>query len=413
MARAKGSIAPAAAGRRRDNYRGRFERRSWPATFGIGRRGRAASYEAFIPDPIADLDVRFDGANVDLISETESEIRALNSNPPGLVSLEGFARQLLRAEALASSAIEGLMLSHKRLARAAVLPEADRKGREVLGNIRAMEDAIEVGRRPGPLEMPDLQDIHATLAAGTRLAAWAGQIRKEAGWIGGTTPVDAHYVPPPEEYIAGLMDDLTAFINEREDLPPVIQAAIAHAQFESIHPFPDGNGRVGRCLIHIILIRRGLAPRYVPPVSIALAARRERYLDGLSVYERGDIESWCSFFTAAALDSARKAERFASEVTRLQSAWRRAITARSDAAVWPLIDALPAYPVIDTRTAQAVTGKSFPTANAALETLESAQVLVRHDNRKRGRTWEAPTLLAALREFEVELRIDDADEGEN
>jgi Fic family protein len=340
---------------------------------------------------------------------TESSIRELNADPPSLVSLEGLARQLLRAEALASSAIEGLVLSHKRLARAAVIPEFDRHAREVINNVRAMEDAVALGRTQDRLRVADLEAIHATLAKETRLAPWAGQIRQEPGWVGGTTPMDAAYIPPPHEHIPALLDDLVAFVNDREDLPPSVAAAIAHAQFESIHPFPDGNGRVGRCLIHIILMRRSLAPRYVPPVSIALAARRQRYLDGLAELERGGIESWCAFFAAAANDSARQARDFTSDVIALQDQWRERITARSDSAVWPLIDALPVYPVIDARTARPAVDRSFQATNTALGVLERAGVLVRHDNRKRGRTWEAPALLDLLRAFESDLRADNED----
>lgn len=408
MARAGGGQNEPAAGSR-SSWRGQFERRSWPATFAVGRKGRAASYKAFIPDRIGDLEVRFGGDSVELIAAAEGTIRALNSNPPGLISFEGLARGLLRAEALASSAIEGLVLSHKRLARAAIHPEFDRRAREVIGNIGAMEDAIERGRKPGRLELTDLQAIHATLARGTRLDRWAGRIRDQPGWIQGTTPADARYVPPPEEYLGDLLEDLMTFINERDDLPATVQAAIAHAQLETIHPFPDGNGRVGRCMIHVMLMRRGLSPRYVPPISIVLAARRERYLDGLTVFQRGGIESWCGFFVAAALAAGEKAELFAGEVRRLRDGWRQSVSARSDAAVWPLIEALPAYPVIDARTAEALTGKSFPSANSALETLELAGILVRRDNRKRGRSWEAPSLLDLLRDFEVDLAQDDED----
>jgi Fic family protein len=408
---ARARQAGAARGARgRQGYRGRFERQSWPADFSDGRGGRAASYRAFVPDPILDLAVSLNGPSAVLVSDAEGQIRALNHDPPGLVSLEAFARQLLRSEALASSAIEGLVLSHKRLARAAVLPQYDRRAREVLGNIRAMEDAVRLGAAPRPFQVADLLEVHATLAAGTRLAQWAGRLHEEPGWVGGTTPADARYVPPPHEYVPELTEDLVAFVNERDDLPAVIQAAIAHAQFETIHPFADGNGRTGRCLIHIILIRRGLAPRYVPPVSIVLAARRDRYLDGLGMYERGGIAGWCDFFVTAARDSAATAAAFAGEVAAVQDAWRGQVTARRDAAVWPLINALPAYPVIDARTAESVTGKSFQAANTALDLLEGAGVLVRHDNRKRGRTWEASALLDLLRAFEVELRADDEDD---
>ena len=178
------------------SWRGRFVRRSIPPRFGVGRSGRALSYEAFVPDPIAEIDISLSGETAGLLSAAGIEVRDLNDSPPQVAALEALATQLLRTEALASSAIEGLQLSHRRLARAAALPGFDSKAQEVLGNVRAMERAIELGRQAGRIEVRDLQAIHVELARGTRLARWAGQIRDEPGWIGGTTPADARYVPP-------------------------------------------------------------------------------------------------------------------------------------------------------------------------------------------------------------------------
>lgn len=385
------------------SWRGRFVRRSIPPRFGVGRSGRALSYEAFVPDPIAEIDISLSGETAGLLSAAGIEVRDLNDSPPQVAALEALATQLLRTEALASSAIEGLQLSHRRLARAAALPGFDSKAQEVLGNVRAMERAIELGRQAGRIEVRDLQAIHVELARGTRLARWAGQIRDEPGWIGGTTPADARYVPPPEECLPELLEDLVTFANERRDLPPVLQAALAHAQFETIHPFPDGNGRVGRCLVHVMLMRSGLAPRYVPPVSLVLAARRERYIDGLTTFQRGNLDAWAAFFGQATQLAAQRAESFAEGVLGLQQRWREQITARSDAAVWPLIDSLPAHPVLNARTAEQVTGRSFQAASAALESLERSGVLLRRDNRKRGRSWEAPQLMDLVRDLEAEL----------
>jgi Fic family protein len=383
-------------------WRGRFERRSLAPRFGAGRAGRARSYHAFVPDRIADLDLSLRADTAGALSAAETEVRALNAAPRQLAALESMAAQMLRTEALASSAIEGLQLSHKRLARAAVLPAFDPKAQEILGNVRAMEQAIELGRGGGRLGVGDLQAIHAKLAEGTRLAPWAGKLRDEPGWITGTTPADARYVPPPEGYVPALLTDLTAFINDRGDLPPLLLAAIAHAQFETIHPFPDGNGRVGRCLIHLMLMRSGVAPRYVPPISLALAARREQYIGGLTTFQRGDLDAWAAFFAAATSSAAERAGWFAGEVTALQDSWRKKVRARSDAAVWPLIESLPAFPVLNARTAEALTGRSFQAAGGALAALEQADVLVRRDNRRRGRSWEAPELLHLMTLFEQE-----------
>ncbi|MGA2471341.1 MAG: Fic family protein [Solirubrobacteraceae bacterium] len=389
--------------------RGRFERRHLPLA--DGDAPRASSYRAFVPAPVRELRLRLHAKTAAHVAAADEAVRALNAGatPSEPASLDGLGEQLLRAEALASSAIENLALSHKRLAHAALQPEIDRKATEILTNIDAMEAAIELGRGRAPIRVGDIQAIHATLARGTALDPWAGRLREGPGWIHGSTPADAKYVPPPAEYLDDLLADLLAFINQRSDLPATAHAAVAHAQFEAIHPFADGNGRVGRCLIHAMAMRRGLAPRYLAPISVVLTTRRERYLDGLTLYRRGDIKGWCSFFASATLAAARKAAWFTSEVGRLQDDWRTAVSARSDAAVWPLIDALPSHPVIDARTAEALSGRSFQSANTALEMLERAGVLVRRDNRMRGRSWEAPALLALLEDFDAHLSRDEDD----
>jgi Fic family protein len=178
------------------------------------------------------------------------------------------ARRLLRAESVASSRIEGLVLSQRRLARAEA-EEADARdetARSVLGNVVAMEHAVALGAGAKPLRLKDVLDIHRVLMLATTTPRIAGELRERQNWIGGNAynPGRADFVPPPPEHVKGLMNDLVAFMN-RTDLPPVVQAAIAHAQFETIHPFADGNGRVGRALIHVVLRRRGLAPRSSRP----------------------------------------------------------------------------------------------------------------------------------------------------
>jgi Fic family protein len=233
------------------------------------------SYRAFVPDPIANLELSLPSSVAAVVSAAERAIDALNRDPPRLASLEVLARRLLRAESVASSRIEGLLLSQRRLARAEV-EEADTRdetARSVLGNVAAMEHAVILGSSAKSLRLRDVLEIHRVLMRATTTPQIAGKLREHQNWIGGNAynPGRADFVPPAPGRVKDLMGDLVAFIN-REDLPPVVQAAIAHAQFETIHPFADGNGRVGRALIHVVLRRRGLAPRYVPPVSLVLAA---------------------------------------------------------------------------------------------------------------------------------------------
>jgi Uncharacterized conserved protein len=184
-----------------------------------------------------------------------------------------------------------------------------------------MEEAIALGEVERSLTKSDLCTIHRTLMADEPKAR-PGEFRKEQNWIGGRldSPIDARYVPPPESEVERLIDDLVTFFN-RDDLPPVAQAAIAHAQFETIHPFIDGNGRVGRCLVHVVLRRRGAAPRFVPPVSIVLAARPSSYIDGLVGFREGRIAEWCASFAGALERAARLSVELASGVARLQDEW--------------------------------------------------------------------------------------------
>src|SRR5690606_17565820 len=155
------------------------------------------------------------------------------------------------------------------------------------------------------------------------------------------------------------MEDLCGFLNE-ETLPPLVQAALMHAQFETIHPFDDGNGRTGRALIHVVLRRRGVAPAYVPPISVVLAAARERYIRGLTDYRADRTDVWIESFSAAALRAARLASEYLSAVEDLAASWRASLSTsskapRAGAAAWAIIDVLPGHPIITAPVAAVAT----------------------------------------------------------
>ena len=153
-------------------------------------------------------------------------------------------------------------------------------------------------------------------------------------------------MPPPEDLVLPLLEDLVAFV-ARDDLPAVAQAAVAHAQFETIHPFIDGNGRVGRALIHVVLRRRGVAARFVPPVSIVLAARPTAYVEGLTAFREGRVAEWIGSFSEAAGRAAAASIELADQVAALQGEWReRAGRPRAGSAASKLIALLPALPVL-------------------------------------------------------------------
>ncbi len=378
-----------------------------PSPGGQTRAARQGGrYLAFVPEPIAELKLALSAELAVDLERATLAIMRLNDGGQGSISLEGVARQLLRSESLASSRIEGLSLGHRRVALAAFDEDAmDSKAADIVGNVRAMEQAIALAAKQ-PIDSTTLLSVHRTLLRFGEDEPIAGRWRESQGWIGGSNPHSAVYIPPPAAEIPALMDDLGAFLR-REDIPTLCQAALAHAQLESIHPFIDGNGRVGRCLIHAILRRRGLAPYYVPPVSLILSVWRDRYFAGLEEYRRRDgLHGWVAFFAEASATAAHGAEHLSGDIQMLRETWlaRLPVLPRRDAAVRRVIAMLPAHPVLDVSVVMHELGVSDRAAGAALAQLQEAGVVRLVTKRLRGRVWECPELFALVQEFEQGLR---------
>jgi Fic family protein len=387
---------------------GQYVERRWPAdpnSYG-GRKARSGfSYRAFIPDAIATIDPRTSFATSRLVLDAERAVEALN-DLPSIAGVEAVAPLLLRSEAIGSSKIERLAVSHTNLARALVDPSAAKgTARAVAANVRALERAIELGTEDRPLAIDDLAGVHRILMADEDPEG-AGIVRTEQNWIGGRqpNPSDAVYIPPPPEEVAGLLGDLVVLLN-REDLPAIVQAAIGHAQFETIHPFDDGNGRVGRALVHLLLRRRGLAPRFVPPVSVVLAAHPDAYIAGLVAFRDSDgLEPWLQTFALATLEAAAESTHLAESVHALEERWLDlAGRPRSDSAAAKIIITLPAQPIITAATARLVTGTSYEAARTALLDLETAGVVRQISGGTYDRTYAADDLFAEIRSFEAKL----------
>ena len=372
---------------------------------GFGESARTFWYEAFVPDPIASIDPVLPLTAVEAASDAERLVRDLMATPD-LGGLEALSRQLLRAESVASSRIEGLELSHRRLAKAQFDPEhADRTARLVVGNIDAMERAIELGSTAVEIRVSDVLGLHRVLFAGTENERIGGRIRERQNWIGGTSinPRRAEFIPPPAAEVTRLLKDLCTFVN-RVDVPPVIQAAIAHAQFETIHPFADGNGRVGRAMIHVILRRRVIATTFVPPISLVLLGNAASYVEGLTLFRESDLAGWSTRFAHALHDSTVLATGLGSALAELQASWREAAgSPRRTSATQRLTELLAARPVIDIPMVANLLAVSYPQAREAVLRLEESGVLrLVAIGRKRNRAWEAPALLALLDNFEFE-----------
>lgn len=388
---------------------------------GVPRRDRAScEYESYVPDFLMGRNFRFLGPVAADAADAESAVRRLNDSATALQDTETLARLLLRAESVASSQIEGLEVSGRRLLRAEAAlqlgePASDVTAAEVLGNIAAMSWAVEHLATDEPVTLDGLLEVHRRLLTDTRLERSAGAIRMEQNWIGGSSfnPCSATFVPPPPDHVEDLLRDLCDFSND-DSLPAVAQAAIAHAQFETIHPFVDGNGRTGRALIHVILRRRGVAPRVLPPVSLVLATRADDYIDALTATRYiGAADSadavegtnrWVELFAASTLRAIKDAQKFEEKIEDLQRGWRTTLgKVRRDSAVDRLLRVLPGMPILTTSGAADAIDRTFQAANEAIDRLVTASVLKQITVGRRNRAFEASDVLEAFTDLERQL----------
>lgn len=344
-----------------------------------------------------------------VVSDAENAIQRLNASAQS--TLTPLARLLLRTESIASSKIEGLQMDVRGLARAEAKSETRHKvgstAQEIIANIDAMQVAIGDATTTAVFTVEQIIAIHARLMAHAfNTKRIAGKIRDQQNWIGGNdyNPCDADFVPPPPEYVEGLLHDLCEAIND-ETLPPLVQAAVVHAQFETIHPFEDGNGRTGRALIQVVLRRRRLALDYVPPISVVLAKAKNRYIDGLTAFRADRIEEWVEQFAIAAASAATLAEQYVQRVLELAASCRSALSAttapRADATAWAIINALPGYPVITAPKIAELVQRSKPSIYDAIQQLADAGVLIPLSQSTRNQTWEAAGLLDLIGQLET------------
>ncbi|MGH8936214.1 MAG: Fic family protein [Acidimicrobiia bacterium] len=248
--------------------------------------------------------------------------------------------------------------------------------------------------------------IHRILMDRSPTQHLGGVVRKEQNWIGGSSsnPCSAAFVPPPPEYVEDLLHDLIAYTNDDEH-PALVQAAIAHAQFETIHPHADGNGRTGRALIHIVLRRRELSPTLVPPISLVLATWSDDYISGLTAFrhlhaadspERSTAaHTWLRTFAGATLRACNDAQSYVSRIDELVDEWRASLgTVRRGSALDLLLDVLPGLPLMTVESAAGLIDRSDVAAGSAINRLAEAGILTqRNVGKQRYRIFEAPDVL--------------------
>ena len=391
------------------------------AAGGLPRADRqSCEYQAYVPDLLSGAALQMDGNVAADVTDAETAIRRLDTEAAALTDTEAVARLLLRAESVASSRIEGLEVGPRRLlraeaARAIDASSSDVSSDEILGNIEAMRLALDSARDDEPVTVDTFVRIHRRLLENTRLRDYAGQIRTTQNWIGGSSfnPCSAAFIPPPPGRVNELLEDLAEFCNS-DMLPAVAQAAIAHAQFETIHPFADGNGRTGRALIHLILRRRGLSQRVQPPVSLILATRATGYVDGLAGFRYVDtpdepgahrgVNAWIGFFAAACARAVNDAESFEATCQAIEATWRERVgKVRKGSSVDRLLSALPGTPVISLSSATSLLGVSKVQANEAITRLVESGVLKQVTVGRRNRAFEAHTVIDAFADLERRL----------
>ncbi|HZT11602.1 MAG TPA: Fic family protein [Candidatus Baltobacteraceae bacterium] len=402
----------------------KFEQRTWTPTLGAGlpRRDRQGGrYSVYIPDRLLDRTFLLGGEEAADVADAERAISDLDRTAATLADTEALARLLLRAESVASSHIEGLVIGPRRLLRADAARQkgndpGDVTAAEVLANIDAMAYAIQAVNEGAAITPALLRETHRRLLEPTMLKEHGGQTRTQQNWIGGSSynPCSASFVPPPWETVDPLLDDLCSFCND-DSLPTVAQAAIAHAQFETIHPFIDGNGRVGRALIHLVFRRRNLTTTVSPPVSLVLATRVQDYIAGLSATRyvgapdskeaRDGLNLWLGTFAAACTRAANDAVAFEQRISSIQDNWRERLGAvNRHSVVLRIIDLLPGSPILTIADAQRLTGGSKSSVIEAMRRLEAANVITLITaGRQRGQSYQAKDVVDAFLDLERQL----------
>ena len=396
-----------------------WERQHWEPRLDAGtprRDQRGGSFAAYLPDPLVGMPLLIPARLEGLLADAERAVAALDRGP-GSNDLAGIARFLLRSEAIASSRIEGIAPSARQVAFAELAEHEEirtfgAQARLVARNMTIVREATTGLAGAARIDVDSLDRLHRALLDDEPRHHG---IRTVQNWIGGSDwhPLDAAFVPPHPSRVPALLNDLAEYLSGASHAP-IVQAALMHAQFETIHPFTDGNGRVGRALIHTALTRRGLTVNAVLPVSLVLAAFRDRYIDGLTAFRHdGPAESpvahearatWLGVFATSVLQAAEQAAILRDEIGALRTGWQERIDAhrdaagrqrqlRSDSTVVQILADLPSTPVLTAGTVTRIHDVSENAALRALGELESAGILVTRSTGTRRRAFVSTEIL--------------------
>jgi Fic family protein len=379
------------------------ERLTWPAPTEAGygladlraAQRQAGEYEAAIPATIADLEADLPANVLANADEASREVARFDAELGREIA--PFASVLLRSESAASSNIENLTASARAIAEAEALGgDGRRNATLIVANTEAMKAAIALA---------DELDEHAILAMHDALMRashpdMAGRWRTEQVWIGGGAfgPRGADFIAPHHERVRPAIADLLAFAR-RTDVPTLPQIAVAHAQFETIHPFTDGNGRTGRALVQAMLRNKRLTRQITVPVSAGLLSNTDAYFQALGSYRAGDPGPIVEQLSSAAILAVVNGRHLVRDLRSIRERWDAQITARRDSAVHRVADLLIRQPVFNALTLQRELGITTGNARRYVDPLVGAGVIVEFTDRSRNRAWRAPEILSVLDAF--------------
>jgi len=358
------------------------------------RQRHFGPYRAAVVPHIAGQTLRLPSETATVAEDASLEITRFDAEFGAEVA--PFASVLLRSESASSSKIENLTSGAKAIALAELGSRDKRNATEIVGNVAAMVAALELA---GRLDADAIIAMHAALLASVQPDI-AGRWRDEQVWIGGDSfgPHGAEFVPPHHEHVPVLIADLVRF-TRRTDLPLLSQAAVAHAQFETIHPFLDGNGRTGRALIHAMLRGHGLTRNVTVPVSAGLLTDTGGYFDALTAYRGGDPAQIVERLANASFAAVTNGRQLVNGLRAVRQGWDGKIKARHGAGAWQLADVLVRQPVIDAAMVARELDVSSPNAQRAIVPLAEAGILEEFTGFARNRMWQAREVLDAIDDF--------------
>jgi len=375
------------------------ETRAWVPAAAMGiraaRDGQAAvAYEASVPPLIASLTPVLTPAVTSEAEEAAAELARFDAELGSRVA--GFAPVLLRSEAASSSQIENLTASARAIFSAELGAKGSLNAELIAANTRSLQAALDLAEQITPSSIAAMHRV--LMAAQPRHTP--GDFRTEQVWIGtrGDSPMGAEFVPPHHERVMLLVEDLAGFA-VRWDVPSLASVAIAHAQFETIHPYTDGNGRTGRALAQSMLRYRGVTRNVAIPVSAGLLADVDGYHAALTAYRRGDPNPIVRAFASAAFRAVANSRGLVSDIDRIRASWNSRLTARRDSNAWRLLDLFASRPVLDSATAAAELGISQPNVYPPLKALVDADIVRSKAEHKLGPFWRSEEILQAIDAF--------------